>query len=112
MNRRRGRIPTTLFAILAVLGAAVSHAGLAGRERKALREIETSPARGFEPRLVLNDDADRWDAESFHGRLTIVNFWATWCPPCLEEMPILEQAHRDWSELGLRIRRDIRLRGG
>jgi thiol-disulfide isomerase/thioredoxin len=103
MNGSRGRIPTYLLATLAVLCVSVSHAGLAGRERKALREIETSPARGFEPRLVLNDNADRWDAESFHGRLTIVNFWATFCPPCLDEMPLLEQAHREWKELGVRV---------
>lgn len=25
------------------------------------------------------------------GRTTVINFWATWCPPCLEEMPELEE---------------------
>ena len=101
-QRHHHRIVPILLILLAVPAPEV-RAGLAGQERKALREIETSPAQGFEPRKVLNDNADTWNAESFRGRLTIVNFWATWCPPCLEEMPLLEQAHREWAERGLRV---------
>jgi peroxiredoxin len=29
----------------------------------------------------------------FRGRWVLVNYWATWCPPCLEELPELEQFH-------------------
>lgn len=28
---------------------------------------------------------------NFGGRLLVLNFWATWCPPCVEEMPLLDQ---------------------
>jgi thiol-disulfide isomerase/thioredoxin len=32
--------------------------------------------------------------KDFRGKPMVVNFWATWCPPCIKEMPMLERAHR------------------
>ena len=32
--------------------------------------------------------------ESLRGRVVLLNFWATWCPPCLEEMPSLEDLNQ------------------
>jgi peroxiredoxin len=37
------------------------------------------------------------------GRPTILNFWATWCAPCLEEMPLLQQAHDTHQRAGLTV---------
>lgn len=45
---------------------------------------------------------------AFKGRPLLLNFWATWCPPCVEELPMLSrfwQAHngRGWLVLGLAV---------
>ena len=33
------------------------------------------------------------DLEDYRGKLLILNFWATWCAPCREEMPSLDELH-------------------
>jgi peroxiredoxin len=38
---------------------------------------------------------------SFGGELLLVNFWATWCPPCVQEMPSLEQFHQSFRAKGV-----------
>lgn len=39
----------------------------------------------------------------FRGRPLVVNFWATWCPPCIGEMPELDQIQREYAGRGLQI---------
>ena len=40
---------------------------------------------------------------SFRGKLLLVNFWATWCPPCVEELPLLNAFYRDNKSKNLQI---------
>ena len=40
---------------------------------------------------------------AFWGRPLVLNFWATWCPPCIEELPDLDAFHRDWSPRGWQV---------
>jgi thiol-disulfide isomerase/thioredoxin len=56
------------------------------------------------PALRLPDlDEEVHDLAELRGRLVLVNFWATWCPPCRREMPSMERLHQALVDRGLTV---------
>ena len=52
------------------------------------------PAAQATPALDLQDlQGQSWTPERLKGRAVVLNFWATWCPPCKEELPSLQTLH-------------------
>jgi peroxiredoxin len=49
-------------------------------------------------------DSDRMVAlNQFRGQVVVLNFWATWCPPCVEEMPSLVEMQRRMKAKGVTV---------
>jgi cytochrome c biogenesis protein CcmG, thiol:disulfide interchange protein DsbE len=56
------------------------------------------------PSLTLNDlDGNPRSLSDYRGQVVLVNLWATWCPPCVEELPTLNAFYRDYSKDGFVI---------
>lgn len=56
------------------------------------------------PELELTDVAGNSSSlDSYRGQVILVNLWATWCPPCKEEMPALESFYRKHRQDGFVI---------
>lgn len=50
---------------------------------------------------VVTDDGQRLTRSEFGGRLLVLNFWATWCLPCVEELPSLNAFQKELASSGV-----------
>ena len=50
---------------------------------------------------ITTDSGRTISAANFGGKLLVLNFWATWCPPCIEEMPSLDQFQKTLAAKGV-----------
>ncbi len=66
---------------------------------KGLTEVPGKPSA---PDFELSDlDGKIHHLSDYRGKVLIVNFWATWCPPCREEMPSMERAWQKIKDDGM-----------
>jgi peroxiredoxin len=56
----------------------------------SLTKVETAP---IAPNFVLQDSyGKQYSLADYRGKVVVINFWASWCPPCVSEMPSLQNA--------------------
>jgi thiol-disulfide isomerase/thioredoxin len=52
---------------------------------------------------LIGIDAKKIKLQDFHGKVLLVNFWATWCGPCMKEMPDLYSLQKRYESKGFKI---------
>jgi thiol-disulfide isomerase/thioredoxin len=106
LNRRHG-----LTALVGVLAAAAGAAGWWWPRRQA---PEQDTAHGAEPSSAVwalrlpRPGGGELNLASYQGKPVVLNFWATWCPPCVKELPDLdtfaqEQGPNGWEVIAIAI---------
>ncbi len=92
--------------LLALFLIALWSPGLGAVEGDRLKKLGFLVQEGFEeaPGFSTEDAAGNpVDFASFRGKLVVLNFWATWCPPCRLEMPSMERLYREFRDRGLEV---------
>ena len=51
------------------------------------------------PNFTVVDGTRSVELSNYHGKVVVLNFWASWCAPCVEEIPALNQLQRDMPQI-------------
>jgi peroxiredoxin len=89
-----------LLVAVALSAAGPASATDLGTALELIRPGRVQAAKPFE---VATPDSGTLRLADFKGKVVFVNFWATWCPPCKEEMPAMERLYRKYRERGLAV---------
>ncbi len=96
---------STLFALLALTGCGESNqATTVVEEGPSFKEAKAIANPIYALKTVDNEDltirleGDRLTSEKLNGKFVLLNFWATWCATCKEEMPMVNQLHKEYGD--------------
>jgi peroxiredoxin len=70
------------------------------RELDLIKPARTKRAEDFS---LNTPGSGKFRLFDHHGQVVLINFWATWCPPCLEEMPAMERLYRQHRDGGFTL---------
>ncbi len=82
----------TSFVVLCMMAAATALAASQAPKTAARRDPAMIDLQGYQ-KLV----------EQYHGKPLLVNFWATWCEPCRDEYPMLNELAKQYAPQGLKV---------
>src|ERR1044071_5903517 len=86
----------SLFLCAALENSGLAQSAVNFKAIPALQPIkEVGPTPDF---TVLNTEGKKVSIKDFRGKTLFLNFWATWCVPCREEMPAMEKLYEEFKD--------------
>ncbi len=87
-----------IIVLVVSLTAIAGGLSFMSQDQADVTDEQQVPAPDFTLRRL---DGERVKLSDLRGKVVLVNFWATWCPPCRREIPDLSRIHTDYEEQGL-----------
>jgi peroxiredoxin len=87
MRQRTAGLPASIIAALALALPAVA-------------VTSSAPAPDF---TLRSSDGRQLSMAQYRGQVVMINFWASWCGPCRQEMPLLDSIHKKYGKLGFTL---------
>jgi thiol-disulfide isomerase/thioredoxin len=84
------------FVLMFGLGFAIYYFALNPNSPLKESNPPSVSTEGFFNSQLVNEKGIRQDLKPYRGKIVVLNFWATWCPPCREEMPELSELHEQY----------------
>ncbi len=92
-SQARMRAALAAAALLAAWTAVAAASGPTPQDRALLLDVPDEPVAA-EDFLARRIDGENYRLSDLRGKVVFMNFWATWCVPCLREMPAMERLNR------------------
>ena len=90
---------------VAELNRAIGMPGLRGTTAAEAKRFIASPVRAREPFApdfhFVTKENQTYDNASLRGKVVLLDFWATWCPPCRESVPTIKSVNKRYASKGL-----------
>lgn len=92
----------TVFSVvvLLVLVGVTIYFNFSKPESTSITNSEIKASKGYlAPNFTISDvEGNTVSLADFRGKPVFINFWASWCPPCIEEMPYIEEAYTKYKD--------------
>ena len=107
-TRNTNYLPLMLVGVglMVLVGAAVLLKGSQAKEQELLNPLILPPIEVDQPapELTLFDlDGNQVSLSDFTGQVVLLNNWATWCPPCRQEMPEFSVYYDKYKDAGFQV---------
>lgn len=98
MGKSKKRLQITIFVVVLLIAGYTVAGGAFKGDPKPPEAGHTVPAF-----TLTGLDEQTYDISDFRGKPVVVNFWGTFCPPCVEETPALQRMYEKYKDEGVVI---------
>jgi peroxiredoxin len=97
MGKNRKWIQSVILAAVLLLGGYTIGSSLFSKE-EIPKEGSTAPAF-----TLTGLDGKTYKLSDYKGKVVLVNFWGSWCEPCVSEMPVIQKQYEKWKSQGVEV---------